>query len=90
MFLLTNSYVLAESPSASNTANKAAGKTSRQPVGTLTTPESFRRRSSFLMRNVQGICPTIFAFHGGATRPSTMAKMPGLISREDIMMREIT
>jgi hypothetical protein len=42
------------------------------------------------MRNVQGICPTIFAFHGGATRPSTMAKMPGLISREDIMTREIT
>ena len=30
------------------------------------------------MRNVQGICLTIFAFHGGATRPSTMAKDAGI------------
>ena len=84
MFQLIKSYVLAESPSASDTANKAAGK-HQQPAGRdFDYAEVLQKALFFLMRNAQGTCRTIFAFHGAATRPSMMTKMPVLILRVDM------
>jgi hypothetical protein len=84
MFLLINPNVLSESPCAFDSANEAAGKHQESAARDFDYAKSFRRRSSFLMRNAQGTCRTIFAFHGAATRPSMMAKMPVLILRVDM------
>jgi hypothetical protein len=84
MFLLIKPNVLAESPCASDSANEAAGKHQESAARDFDYAEVLQKALFFLMRNAQGTCRTIFAFHGAATRPSMMTKMPVLILRVDM------
>ena len=84
MFLLIKPNVLAESPCASDSANEAAGKHQESAARDFDYAELLQKALFFLMRTAQGTCRTIFAFHGAATRPSMMAKMPVLILRVDM------
>jgi endoglucanase len=90
MFLLIKSYVLAESPSASDTANKAAGKHQQSAGKDFDYAEVLRKALCFFDAQRSGDLPDDFRVPWRGDSALDDGKDAGVDLTGDIMTREIT